>query len=252
MDKRQLLIRRLEDIGLSLKNSGNALALLALGSCGLDQDRLDEYSDLDFFVIVRNGYKRQYIENLGWLASAAPVGYQFKNTSDGYKLLFTDGVFCEFAVFEEPELAKIPFSEGRLIWHATDFAPSDCVPVTAARQQQEADLQWIIGEALTNLYVGLCRCRRGEKLSACRFIQNYAVDRILDLTEILEKPKKDDKDIFDKTRRIENRYPGLNSNLSGFIQGYDRNPESAKAILEFLDRNFEINPHIKKAITELL
>lgn len=54
MSKKEALIKRLEEIGASLKNSGNALALLALGSCGLEQDRLDTYSDLDFFVIVKD------------------------------------------------------------------------------------------------------------------------------------------------------------------------------------------------------
>jgi hypothetical protein len=61
--------------------------LLALGSAGLERQRLDRYSDLDFFVIVAQGYKVHYIESLDWLA-------------DGHKALMTDGIFCEFAVFE--------------------------------------------------------------------------------------------------------------------------------------------------------
>ena len=40
-----------------------------------------------------------------------------------------------------------------------------------------------LGEALTNLYVGMAREKRGEKLSAMRFIQGYAVDRLLELAE---------------------------------------------------------------------
>ena len=46
--------------------------------------------------------------------------------------------------------------------------------------------EWSLGEALTNLYVGLSRLRRGEKLSAMRLIQYHAVDRILELSEKIE------------------------------------------------------------------
>ena len=55
MNKTELLLQRLDDIGQSLKDSRQALALLALGSCGAERERLDQYSDLDFFVIVKDG-----------------------------------------------------------------------------------------------------------------------------------------------------------------------------------------------------
>jgi lincosamide nucleotidyltransferase len=54
----QSLLKRLNEIGHSLEKSGHALALIGLGSVGLELDRLDSYSDLDFFVIVENGHKR--------------------------------------------------------------------------------------------------------------------------------------------------------------------------------------------------
>src|SRR5512137_1753520 len=100
MDKPQLLLSRLDAIGRSLERSGHALALLGLGSVGLETDRLDEFSDLDFFAIVEDGHKARYIEDLDWLSAACPIAYHFRNTVDGHKLLFSDGVFAEFAVFE--------------------------------------------------------------------------------------------------------------------------------------------------------
>src|SRR5690349_11538962 len=112
----QQLLLRLDAIGASLKASGNALALLGLGSVGTETARLDAYSDLDFFAIVREGFKAQYIDNLDWLSSINPIAYAFRNTVDGYKLLFEDSIFCEFAVFEPPEMAHIPFSAGRIVW----------------------------------------------------------------------------------------------------------------------------------------
>ena len=64
MNKTELLLQRLDEIGQSLKDSKQALALLALGSCGTERERLDQYSDLDFFVIVKDGYKQTYIQDL--------------------------------------------------------------------------------------------------------------------------------------------------------------------------------------------
>ncbi len=51
----QSLLKRLDEIGLSLERSGHGLALLGLGSVGLELDRIDAYSDLDFFAIVEAG-----------------------------------------------------------------------------------------------------------------------------------------------------------------------------------------------------
>jgi lincosamide nucleotidyltransferase B/F len=45
--KVQNLLQRLDEIGSSLERSKHALALIGLGSVGLECDRLDSYSDLD-------------------------------------------------------------------------------------------------------------------------------------------------------------------------------------------------------------
>jgi hypothetical protein len=111
--------------------------------------------------------------------------------------------------------------------------------------------EWLIGEALTNLYVGLSREARGEKLSAMRFIQGYAVDRIVELSEKIEEAGAMRRDPFSLERRYEARFPGIAQLLSQFLQGYDRNRESALAILFFLDQNFEINPRMKGEISRL-
>jgi hypothetical protein len=79
--------------------------------------------------------------------------------------------------------------------------------------QQPSPTEWLVGEALTNLYVGLGRYRRGEKLSAARFIQNYAVDRILDLAARIEAEQPAFKDQFASERRFEQRFPELASRL---------------------------------------
>jgi lincosamide nucleotidyltransferase B/F len=250
LDRKAQLLARLDAIGESLKNTGDALALLGLGSVGVETARLDAYSDLDFFAIVKTGCKQWFIDDLGWLSVIHPVVYTFRNTVDGYKLLFEDDIFCEFAVFEPQELAAIPFAGGRVVWQDASFDAS----LTAPRSQPthaERSLEFSLEEALTNLYVGLGRFWRGEKLSAARFIQQYAVDHILTLSQYIEAEQPAYKDVFNPERRYEERFPGAAAHLPGFIQGYYRSPESARAILTFLDQHFAVNPAIKARILHL-
>ena len=251
MNNTHSLLTRLDDIGRSLEKSGHALALIGLGSVGVETERLDAYSDLDFFAIVEKGYKRQYLDNLDWLGSLCPVAYSFRNTEDGYKLLFQDGIFCEFAVFEPAELRAIPFARGRIVWKQPQVEETIGEPVAPGPTASNRTTGWLVGEALTNLYVGLGRFQRGEKLSAARFIQHYAVERILDLSSSIETERKAGKDVFGNERRFEQRFPGVAQELPRFIQGYERSIESAQAILAFLEAHFEVNPAMAEAIRRL-
>lgn len=250
MNHKAKLLTRLEEIGRALAQTGNALALLGLGSVGLERDRIDQYSDLDFFALVKAGHKQAFMDDLSWMSAPAPIAYHFKNTPDGYKLLYTDGIFCEFAVFELHEMEHIPFAAGQIVWKDPTFDESILVPTQP--KEEPLNVEWQLGEALTNLYVGLGRYHRGEKLTAARFIQNYALDRALQLSTLIEKAQPGHADIFMIERRYEQRYPITAAKLGRFIGGYDYILESAAAILDFLDQHFEINPAMKQAITSLL
>jgi hypothetical protein len=250
MDKKASLLKRLDAIADSLRQSGYALALLGLGSAGLERDRLDEFSDLDFFAIVAPGYKEECITNLDWLGRVCPIVYLFRNTCDGYKLLFQDGIFCEFAVFEPAELSQIPFTAGAIVWKAEGFDEAVCFPKNRP-QAQERSVEYLLGEALTNLCVGLSRYRRGEKISGFRFVQQFAVDRVLELAGRLEEERLTAVDPFSIDRRFEFRFPCMSRYLPRFIQGYDRTIESAAEILAFLSAHFDVNPFIKSKIAGL-
>ena len=249
--KQELLLERLNAIGASLARSGNGLALIGLGSAGLELDRLDEYSDLDFFAIVETDHKNEYLENLAWLSSICPINFAYRNTRDGYKVLFQDAVFCEFAVFEMPELRHIPYAPGRIVWKKDNIAETLLLPEPIRHTPEVHSTEWLVGEVLGNLYTGLSRNNRGEKLSAMRFIQVYAVDRLLELSAGFETGTSAARDIFAFERRFEQRYPVSAQALPEFIQGYERNIESALAILAFLESHVEVNPAMKRAIEGL-
>jgi hypothetical protein len=245
-------LQRLDAIGQSLQRTGTALALLALGSVGLEQDRLDAYSDLDFFAIVQDGHSSAYLTDLGWLRAVSPIAYAFQNTQHGYKVLFDDGIFAEFAVFTLAELAQAEFPPARVVWKAAGVDPAIGLPRRFPAPLAARPVEELLGEALTNLYVGLGRYHRGERLSAQRFIQGYAVDRIVELAPHIAPAQPAHPDLFNPERRFEQRFPSLAHELPGFIQGYDRTPDSAAAILAFLERHWPVNPAIKQAILALL
>jgi hypothetical protein len=247
----QSLLKRLDEIGYSLEQSGRALALIGLGSVGVELDRLDAYSDLDFFVIVESDYKRTYLDSLHWLSNVHPIAYHFLNTEDGYKVLYKDGIFCEFAVFESAELEHIPFAPGRIVWKRADVPDTIGQPTTFPSFKQERGKDWLLGEALTNIYVGLNREKRGEKLSATRFIQGYAVDRLLELVDYVEPANETHRDPFVNERRFEQRFPSIAPEVSTWMQGYEKNRESALAILAFLEKNFRVNEAIAAEIRQL-
>lgn len=249
-DRKTRLLQRLDDIGVSLARTGHGLALIGLGSVGTERDRMDDYSDLDFFAIVKPGHKQALIDNPDWLAVPQPIAFLFQNTRDGYKLLYADGIFCEMAVFEAAELTQIPFTQGHVVWKDELF--DDTLAVPQMKTPQPKTPGWLLGEALTNLYIGLGRYHRGEKLSAARFIQGYAVDRLVELADQVDTAEPVYPDVFTPERRFEARFPGMAAHLPQFVQGYERSIESARAILSFLDSHFEINPAMKQVILDLV
>jgi lincosamide nucleotidyltransferase B/F len=249
MSKSEQLLQRLDAIGAALASTGKALALISLGSVGVELDRLDDYSDLDFFVVVKDDYKAEFIANLDWLSCARSISFAFKNTPDGYKVLFDDDVYAEFAVFEQHELENAVYTEGRIVWKDDSFDEQWRIPKKQPVPWKPESREWLIGEIVTCLYVGLCRLRRGEQLSAWRFVQGHAFTLLL---ELIEFDRSDPSlDVFSKERRFEQRHPDWPAHLSRFLLGYDRVAESAQEMLVYLDQCYAVDPNIKRVILNL-
>ncbi len=244
------LLARLDAIAAALAATGCAQALIGLGSVGLETDRLDAWSDLDFFAIVDPGTKAGFLDDLGWLAAAHPLAWHFRNTADGHKALMADGVFCEFAIFEPHELAAIPFAPGRVVWRRADADPALARP-RQALPRRTTDETWIVGEALSCLLVGLGRWHRGEKLSALRFVQGHAVDRLIELDAL--RTHALEGDAFNADRRLEDRQPALAAELPALMPGYERTPDAARAVLQALGaRGALLNDAVVSRIREML
>jgi hypothetical protein len=243
------LLARLDAIAGSLARRDHARSLIGVGSVGTEVDRLDEFSDLDFFAIVDPGHQREFIDDISWLRDVAPIAFSFQNTRDGHKVLFEDGIYAEFAVFGLDQLAHIAAPGARVVWRADDVGESD-LAFAEPTAQERPSVEFLVGEITTNLYVGLQRYRRGEKLSAMRFIQNYAIDSFIKLLGITEDPGSAHKDTFDLSRRVEQRYPAFAACLPSMAQGVERSPASALAILAALKERVDVDPAIERRILE--
>jgi hypothetical protein len=111
--------------------------------------------------------------------------------------------------------------------------------------------EWQVNEALTNLYVGLHRDLRGERLSATRFIQVHAVDRLLTYLYLTEPVAPARQDAFVVERGAERRFGADLLPLSSFAPGYDRNGEAALAMLEWLEARVAVNAALAASIRQL-
>ncbi|MCW3815061.1 hypothetical protein ONA91_11400 [Micromonospora sp. DR5-3] len=248
------MLRRLDDLAAHLATRPDTVALLGLGSAGAEHDCLDAHSDLDFFLVVADDAAvPRYVESVDWLAAPCPVAYSFANERNGRKALYADGIFVEYAVFTVDELRRLPFTGARMVWQRPD-APAglaECGP--PARPATPYDtVEFHLNEALTNLYVGLHRELRGERLTAARFIQSYAVDRVLALLRLTAPAAAHRRDPFDPSRRVERAYPPEVLPLAEMVPGYRGNRDAARVTLGWLAARFPVDPVIATAIRALL
>lgn len=252
MSRQQTLLARLDQIGQQLEHTNNAWLLLGLGSVGQELERLDRYSDLDFFVITKPGQKQRFLQQLDWLESVHPLSFIFQNTVDGFKLLFADGIYGECAIFELDEMPEIAFSPGRIVWQDPTFPGVDwTVSQQAAPPIRRDTLDFALNEALTNLYVGLCRYARGERLSGLQLVEQHAFSQLLSVLHLLESEVVYYPDQYGNERRAEQRFPQAQERFADVLQGYTRVPESALALLEWLEQIQPVNSSMAAEIRRL-
>jgi hypothetical protein len=244
----ELLLGRLDALAAALQADPAALGLLALGSVGLETERIDTWSDLDFFVVVEAEAKGRYIDDLSWLSRAHPLAWSFRNTVDGHKAMMQDGVLCEFAVFAPAELGTVPYSPGRWVWRRDTLDEAGARPIVPMPRPHDAD--WLLGEALSNLMVGLMRHARGERLAAMRMVQVYALDRVLALAA-RSQPANGHADAFNIERRLEARCPELATQLPAWAAGYDGTVVAARSLLAWLRQRYVVPSAVVERIDDL-
>ncbi len=244
-------LRRLDRLGVTLANDPDVVALLGLGSAGMEMHRFDEHSDIDFFIVVDTlRAKQRYLDSIEWIEGfGGQVAFSFVNDANGRKVLLADGLFLEYAIFTLAELAGLSYTGERVVWRRPGYDISCFAPRKPPPAPAIDTVEFHVDEALTNLFVGLHREHRGERLTAMRFIQVFAVDRILSLVRLRTDATAPSHDPFEPTRRAE-RTSGLP--LEAMVPGYEHNREAAAHALGWLMSNYDTHPVMVREITQLL
>jgi hypothetical protein len=239
----QILQETLEILIVAARNSPHAIALIGAGSAGAEIARMDQYSDIDFFLIVEDGFSSEFINDNTWLIRDLSILFAFRDTKHGNKVLLENGVFLEFAIFTEAELAQNGIPGLRTIWSRPEFS----LPDFSDKQPFTRELSYYVDQALSNLLVGALRLRRGERLAAVTMVERYALTNLLTAYRLKKNLRIEDP--FNIERRAE---ATLGIEFAPMVQGYERVEESLEALLGFAENNFEVNSSIAKSIRDTL
>jgi hypothetical protein len=239
----QIVQETLEILSKAARNSPHAIALIGAGSAGAEIARMDQYSDIDFFLIVEDDFSSGFINDNSWFGRDLPIVFAFRDTDHGNKALLENGVFLEFAIFTQAELAQNGIPGLRTIWSKSGFS----LPDLSAKQPTVREVSYYVDQALSNLLVGALRLHRGERLAALAMIERYALTNLL--TAYRMKNNLEIQDPFNIERRAEQ---ALRVDFTALVQGYERLEGSLEKILAFAEENFEVNESIAQSIRELL
>ena len=241
--KLQIIQETLESLAWAAQKSSHAIALVGAGSAGAEIARMDQYSDIDFFLIVEDGFSSGFINDNSWFGRDLPIVFAFRDTDHGNKALLENGVFLEFAIFTQAELAQNGIPGLRTIWSKSGFS----LPDLSAKQPIVREVSFYVDQALSNLLVGALRLHRGERLAALAMIERYALTNLL--TAYRVKNNLTVQDPFNIERRAEQ---SLGVDFAALVQGYERLEQSLAKILAFAEENFDVNTSIVQSIRELL
>ena len=99
----------------SLAVRDDVLGLITVGSMAGRDYQPDEWSDHDFWVIVRPGVQDAYREHHEWLPQSANIVWAFRETEHGVKVLYRNGHLLEYAVFDVEELGLAKANRYRIL-----------------------------------------------------------------------------------------------------------------------------------------
>jgi hypothetical protein len=198
-----------------LERHSDVIGLVAVGSMAEQDYPPDEWSDHDFYVIVRPGVQERYRDHYDWLPDAQAIVWAFRETAHGVKVLYRSGHLLEYAVFDTDELKLAKANRYRVLVDrgGIEARMSQIEHETASWASETSDA-FHAGQFLTNLLVGVGRYRRGEVASAHLFVKAQALRHLLRLlVRHVASEQHGLADNIDPTRRFERVYPVLGQAL---------------------------------------
>ena len=207
------------------------LGLVLVGSAA-ETERVDKWSDHDFFVITPSGAQDSLRTDLNWLPNSQSIAFSFRETEHGLKVVYESGALLEFAVFDCEELRNCKVNHHYLAYGDEEVAQA--LESAAHNEVNEGDAENLkdFRLFLSVLIIGVGRARRGEILTAGENIRSTATHALLKvLAQRLGKSPQLDR--LDVRRRFESVYPEIGIHIATALAMPPEN--AARALFDFAD-----------------
>ena len=218
-------------IGACKKNP-KIIGLVLVGSTA-ETERVDKWSDHDFFVITESNEQEPLRRDLSWLPNSVEIAFWFRETQHGLKVVYKSGNVLEFAIFDCDELRGCTVNHHRLAYGSEDVQRALVVAKSRLPEVVVGDDLADFRHFLSVLVIQVGRARRGELLTAGQGIRGTAATALLKvLTRRL--PYDPQLDRLDVSRRFEFAHPIIGKVIADAIA---QQPEEAgKRLLEISER----------------
>lgn len=193
------------------KSHPKIVGLVLVGSAA-ETERVDAWSDHDFFVITPSGEQESLRTDLSWLPNSHSIAFSFRETEHGLKVVYDSGAVLEFAIFDCAELQTCEINHNYLAYGDEEVAQALEGATNRKVNESDADNLKDFRLFLSVLIIGVGRARRGEILTAGENIRSTATHALLKvLTQQLGKNPRLDR--FDARRRFESVHPEIGSHI---------------------------------------
>lgn len=203
----------------TLNTDDRVLALVAIGSLA-HPERIDPWSDHDFWVITTTAAQTDFLTDLSWLPDHTAIAVTLRPAEQYYTILYTTGHIAEFAIFGPHDLERARLTHYRMLFDKDDITSRIQAIATQVQQEQQSgyNASATFGHFLITLCTGAGRAARGEWLSAYAYIFQYALDALLTLiTHHIPPQRPELSDPFEPRRRFERVYPDLSTTLAHLL-----------------------------------
>lgn len=198
----------------SVAKRPEVIGLIFVGSAAATH-RVDQYSDQDFFLVVKEGTGESFRQDLSWLPNHSEIALSPRETAHGLKVVYQNGDVLEFAVFEDSELELASVNDYKVVLDNQDLTErmAKIAERSIPRQTDRAhDYELFLALVL----IGVGRSKRGEILAAEQHIKSAAMDFAIRLIRSA-KAKNSQADSLNGFRRFEQDYPELAKELHRIV-----------------------------------
>lgn len=189
--------------------------LVLLGSTAA-VERIDEWSDHDFYLVVREGTQERFRTDLSWLPDSEQIAFAVRETEHGLKVVYRSGAVLEFAVASGFEVMTFGGSPYAVVLDRADVAERMAAAPTTPPPTEPDDLREF-RLFLSLVLIGVGRARRGEELAGGQLVRTYAAERLLTVLRHRLTPVSVTggaaPDPYNVFRRFEAAYPDVGQAL---------------------------------------